>query len=65
MHVYLRNVYVYILNIFIIYVNIYMQIHVKKKKSEIYAVCVFLHVHNKYTQYTHVYVNKNFYFGRD
>ncbi len=25
-------------------------------------VCVYLHIHNKYTQYTYIYnVNKNFY----
>ncbi len=27
---------------------------------------VYLYIHNKYTQYTHIYyVNKNFYFGYD
>ncbi len=29
-------------------------------------MCVYLYIHNKYTQYTHIYyVNKNFYFGCD
>ncbi len=28
---------------------------------KIYIVCVYLYIHNKYTQYTHIYyVNKNF-----
>ncbi len=37
-----------------------MYIHVNIFK--IYTVCVYLYIHNKYTQYTHIYyVNKNFY----
>ncbi len=29
-------------------------------------MCVYLYIHNKYTQYTYIYnVNKNFYFGCD
>ncbi len=29
-------------------------------------MCVFLYIHNKYTQHTHIYyVNKNFYFILD
>ncbi len=33
--------------------------------SNIYCMCVYLWIHNKYTQYTYIYVNKNFYFGCD
>ncbi len=34
---------------------------------KIYTVCVYyLHIHNKYTQYTYINnVNKDFYFGCD
>ncbi len=36
-----------------------MYVHVNIFK--IYNVCVYLYMHNKYTQYTHIYyVNKNF-----
>jgi len=38
-------------------IKIYKQIHVNI--FEIYTVCVFIHIDNKYTQYTHIYyINK-------
>ncbi len=40
----------------IFFLNIYMHV----------CVCVCIYIHNKYTQYTHIYyVNENFYFGCD
>ncbi len=38
--------------------------HVNIFKIYMYiCMCVYLYIHNKYTQYTHIYhVNKNFYF---
>ncbi len=51
--------YIYKLN----YMNInkYMWIFLN-----IYCMGVYLYIHNKYTQYTHMYyVNKNFYLGCD
>ncbi len=45
----------------IIYVN-----NICKYFQNIYCMCVYLNIHNKYTQHTHkYYVNKNFYFGCD
>ncbi len=36
----------------------YMHVNI----SKIYAVCVCIYIHNKYTQYTRIYyVNKNFF----
>ncbi len=36
----------------------------RKYFQNIYCMCVYLYMHNKYTQYIHIYnVNKNFYFG--
>ncbi len=44
----------------------YIQVNTCKYFQNIYCMCMSLYIHNKYTQYTHIYyVNKNFYFGCD
>ncbi len=54
-----------------LYENKYMRINTLFSIMSIFSkyilyVCVSLYIHNKYTQYTHIYyVNKNFYFGCD
>ncbi len=41
-----------------------MWIHVNILKN-IYCMCVYLYIHNKYTQYTNIYyIYKNFYFEK-
>ncbi len=58
----------YILNVFIYKLYEYKYIHVNACKyfQNIYCMCVYLYIHNKYTEYTQIYsVNKNFYFGCD
>ncbi len=59
--------YVHILNIFICnknYMNINIDVNASKYFQNIYCMCLYLYIHNKYTQHTHIYyVNKNFYFG--
>ncbi len=38
----------------------------KQYFQNIYCMCVYLYINNKYTQYTYIYnVNQNFYFGLD
>ncbi len=54
--IYLRKIcYDYILNIFV-YKNI--NVYTCKYLQNIYCMCVYLYIHNKYTQHTY-YVNKN------
>ncbi len=71
MHVYISEKYV-ILYIKYIYLQYklyeYKHRHVNACKYflNIYCMCVYLYIHNKYTQNTHIYfANKNFYFGCD
>ncbi len=65
MHVFKKNMlclYIYIIKYK--YINVYTC----KYFQNIYSMCVYLYIHNKYTQYTYkyiYYVNKNFYFGCD
>ncbi len=43
----------------------YIHVNPCKYFQNIYCI-VYFYIHNKYTQYTHIYyVNKNFYFGCD
>ncbi len=65
--IYLRKIcYICILNIFIYKLYKYIYLNACKYFQNIYCMSVFLYIHNKYTQYTHIsYVNKNFYFGCD
>ncbi len=53
MHIHVYN------DILIFYINIFNRytLHI------LYMCCIY--IHNTYTQYTHIYVNKNFYFGCD
>ncbi len=44
---------VYILNICIYNIN-YINIYMKILSKYIQNVCVFIYIHNKYTQYTHI-----------
>ncbi len=47
-----------------IYIYIYTHTRVCVSVSVCVCVCVHLYLHNKYTEYTHIYyVNINFYFG--
>ncbi len=46
--------------------NKYKPVNTYKYFQNIYCMCVYLYIHNKYTQNTHIYhANKNFYFGCD
>ncbi len=50
----------YILNIFIYNIN-YMNINIDVntcKYFQIYTVCVYLYIHNTYTEHTHIYYAK-------
>ncbi len=56
MHVYIYEKYVvYVLNIFI-YIIKYNNININtcKYSQNIYCMCVYSYIHNKYTQYTHI-----------
>ncbi len=57
LHLYIK--YIYMLYHLYEYLSVCLSIH-------ILYVCVYLHIHNKYTQYTLIYyVSKNFYFEYD
>ncbi len=68
MYILVKNMlrlYIFICDI-ILYEYKYMHVNTCKKKISICCMCVYLYIHNKYTQYSHIYyVNKNFYLGCD
>ncbi len=54
MYIFKKICYVYILHI-CIYINVYTC----KYFQNIYCMCVYLYIYNKYTEYTHIYYVKN------
>ncbi len=63
MYIFQKMFFVYILNIFIYNINMNINIDVNIFKI---ILCVYLYIHNKYTQNAHIYyANRNFYFVCD
>ncbi len=52
------HIYIYIYNIYKLYEYKYINVNIFK----MYTECVYLDMHNTYTQYTHI-MYTNFYFG--
>ncbi len=63
MHVYIKK---NMLCLYIKYIHILYEykMYTDKYFQNIYCMCVYLHMHNKYIEYTNIYyVNKNLYCG--
>ena len=70
MYIFQRNIlFLYIKCIYLpykLYEYKYRHVNACKYFQNIYRMCVYLYIHNKYTQNTHIYyANKNFYFVYD
>ncbi len=60
MHIFKKNMLCLYIKYIYVWYNLYEYKYIHLNTYKIYAVCLCLYIHNKFTQYTHInYVNKN------